>query len=99
MAVNFGIWVALAVVWTTAVCATVAARTGPAGAASRAIGEITALDSVWKQISIKTDRGEAITITLGTTATIRKVPTGVTDLTKASAVAFFGLWGLAIARL
>jgi hypothetical protein len=47
------------------------------------IGEVTALDAQSRQISLKTDQGEAVTVTVGDSTSFRRVPPGAKDLTTA----------------
>jgi hypothetical protein len=56
-------------------------------AASQVIGEVTALDAQFRQISIRTDQGEAVTVAISDSTTFRKVPAGAQDLTKATRIA------------
>lgn len=56
-------------------------------AASQVIGEVTALDAQSRQISIRTDQGEAVTVAIADGATFRKVPAGAGDLTQATRIA------------
>jgi hypothetical protein len=55
---------------------------------SQTIGEVTALDAQSRQISLKPDQGEAVTVTGGDNTSFRKVPPGAADLTKATRIAF-----------
>jgi transcription antitermination factor NusG len=52
------------------------------------IGEVTALDPQSRQISLKTDQGEAVTVTVGDSTSFRRVPPGAKDLTTAARIAF-----------
>jgi hypothetical protein len=52
----------------------------------QAIGEITALDAGSGRISIKTDQGEAVAVTVGDSTSFRRVPPGALDLTKATRI-------------
>ena len=52
------------------------------------IGEVTALDPQSRQISLKTDQGEAVTVTVGDSTSFRRVPPGAKDLTTATRIAF-----------
>jgi hypothetical protein len=55
-------------------------------AASQVIGEVTALDAQTGQISLKTDKGEAVVVTIGGSTTFRRVPPGAQDLTRATRI-------------
>jgi hypothetical protein len=55
------------------------------------IGEITALDPQSRQISLKTDQGEAVTVTVGDSTSFRRVPPGAKDLTTATRIALSDL--------
>src|ERR1019366_7896451 len=55
-------------------------------AASQVIGEVTALDAPTGQISLKTDKGEAVVVTIGGSTTFRRVPPGAQDLTRATRI-------------
>src|SRR5437867_1658809 len=54
--------------------------------ASQVIGEVIALDAQLRQISIRTDQGEAVTVAIGDSTTFRKVPAGAQNLTKAARI-------------
>jgi hypothetical protein len=60
-------------------------------AAGQVIGEVTALDAQSRQISLKTDQGEAVAVTVGDSTSFRRVPPGAQDLTKATRIAFSDL--------
>jgi len=55
------------------------------------IGEVTALDAQSRQISLKTDQGEAVTVTVGESTSFRRVPPGAKDLTTATRIALSDL--------
>lgn len=57
----------------------------------RVIGEVTALDAQSRQISLKTDQGEAVTVTVSDSTSFRRVPPGAQDLTKATPIALSDL--------
>src|ERR1017187_10525381 len=57
-------------------------------ASGQVIGEVTALDPQSRQISLKTDQGEAVTVTVGEVTSFRRVPPGAKDLTTAARIAF-----------
>jgi hypothetical protein len=59
--------------------------------ASQVIGEVTAVAAQSRQISLKTDKGEAVTVTVSAGAAIRRVPPGAQDLTKATSIALADL--------
>ena len=61
------------------------------GGTVRIIGEVVALDTAIQNITLKTDKGEAVTVVLTGRATLRKVPPGAPDLAKAAAIAFADL--------
>lgn len=73
------------------VCVSGQAQPAPASASSRMLGEVVGLDAPSKRISLKDAKGEAITVTLTGKATLRKVPPGAPDLTKAAAIDFSDL--------
>jgi hypothetical protein len=52
------------------------------------IGEVTALDAQSGQISLKTDKGEAVTAPVGASTVYLRVPPGEKDLQKAARIAF-----------
>jgi hypothetical protein len=56
--------------------------------AGQVIGEIAAIDSQSRQISLKTDKGEAVAVVVAETTVFRRVPPGAQDLTKAVRIAF-----------
>ena len=60
-------------------------------ASGQVIGEVTALDPQSRQISLKTDQGEAVTVTVGDSTSFRRVPPGAKDLTAATRIAFSDL--------
>jgi hypothetical protein len=55
---------------------------------TRVIGEVTTLAPASGQISLKTDRGDAVTVVVVSGAALRKVPPGVQDLTGATRIDF-----------
>jgi len=55
------------------------------------IGEVTALVAQSRQISLKTDQGELVTVTVGDSTSFRRVPPGAKDLTTATRIAFSDL--------
>ena len=63
----------------------------PTPAASQVIGEVTALDAQSRQISLKPDQGEAVTVTVSDSTSFRRVPPGAQDLTKATRIALSDL--------
>src|SRR6058998_2102474 len=63
----------------------------PAVSANQALGEVTAIDAQSKQISLKPDKGEPVTIVVGAATVFRQVPAGALDLTKAVRIAFTDL--------
>jgi hypothetical protein len=67
------------------------AQSTQAPAASQVIGEVTALDAQSRQISLKPDQGEAVTVTVGDSTSFRRVPPGAQDLTKATRIALSDL--------
>jgi hypothetical protein len=69
---------------TVAFFATASAQT-PAPAAARVTGTVTAVNAASKQISVKTDKGEEITLT--TLTFLRRMPPGETDTKKAANIA------------
>jgi hypothetical protein len=69
----------------------VPARAQTPAAASQVLGEVTAIDAQSRQISLKPDKGEPITITVGDATLFRRVPPGALDMTKAVRIAFTDL--------
>jgi hypothetical protein len=69
---------------TVGIFATASAQT-PAPAAARVTGTVTAVNAASKQISVKTDKGEEITLT--TLTFLRRMPPGETDTKKATNIA------------
>jgi len=61
---------------------------GQAPPATQVIGEITAIDAASKTISLKTDKGEMVTIGTADNTFFRKVPPGATDMSKAARIQF-----------
>ena len=55
------------------------------------IGEVTALVAQSRQVSLKTDQGELVTVTVGDSTSFRRVPPGAKDLTTATRIAFSDL--------
>jgi hypothetical protein len=60
-------------------------------AATQVIGEVTALDAQSRQISLKPDQGEAVTVTVSDSTSFRRIPAGAQDLTKATRIALSDL--------
>jgi hypothetical protein len=60
-------------------------------ASGRVIGEVTALVAQPRQISLKTDNGEKVTVAVGDSTAFRRVPPGAQDLTKATPIVFTDL--------
>ena len=67
------------------------AQSTQAPAASQVIGEVTALDAQSRQISLKPDQGEPLTVTVTDSTSFRRVPPGAQDLTKATRIALSDL--------
>jgi hypothetical protein len=79
------------IVLAAVVCAGVAgAQTAAPGAkpAGRIIGEVTAVDTAARTLSLKPDQGGAVAVTLTEKALFLRVPPGEKDLTKASRISF-----------
>jgi hypothetical protein len=57
-------------------------------ASSQVIGEVAAIEAQSRQVSLKSDKGEMITVALSETASVRKVPPGAQDLTRAARIPF-----------
>lgn len=72
------------------VMAALAGRTRAQGqpASNQAIGEVSAIDAQARQVSLKSDKGETITVAVSDAAAVRKVPPGAQDLTKAARISF-----------
>lgn len=60
-------------------------------AAARVIGAVTGLKADSGQILINTDEGRAVTVVVGGSTAIRKVPPGVQDLSAAARIDFSGI--------
>ena len=67
------------------------AALGQSQSGQSTIGEVTALVAQSRQISLKTDQGEAVTVTAGDSTSFRRVPPGAKDLTTATRIAFSDL--------
>jgi hypothetical protein len=59
--------------------------------ATRVIGEVTGLAAGAGQISLKTDDGETVTVTVGVNTAFRRFPPGAQDLASAARVDFSGI--------
>src|SRR6185503_10148489 len=71
--------------------ATFAQAGDPNIAAKHAIGEIKSIDAAAKQLTIKTDAGSEVTVSLSDKTTYKKLAPGVTSLTNATDVTFADL--------
>ncbi|HWB85557.1 MAG TPA: hypothetical protein VG675_15540 [Bryobacteraceae bacterium] len=60
--------------------------TAPASANAQVIGQVTALDAQARQITLKPDTGEAVTVILGDRTLLVRVPPGEKDLKKATRI-------------
>src|SRR5579864_3635929 len=60
------------------------AQTAPA--LQSATGTVTKVDAAARSATIKTDAGQEFAVTLDTKATVRRIPAGETDLTKATVI-------------
>ena len=60
-------------------------------AANQVMGEVTAVAAQSGQILLKTDKGEAVTVTVNAGTAFRRVPPGAQDLTKAASIALSDL--------
>ena len=58
----------------------------PGGPGVQVTGEVTALNSQSKKITVKTDRGAVITLSVAERAPLRRVPAGAKDLTTAARI-------------
>ena len=75
----------LAGVWLAVSAASMAwAQTAPA--LQSATGTVTKVDAAARSATIKTDAGQEFAVTLDTKATVRRIPAGETDLTKATVI-------------
>ncbi len=60
-------------------------------ASSRVIGEVTGLNAASRQITLKTDKGDVVTVVAAGSAALRRVPPGVQDLNSAIRIDFSGI--------
>src|SRR5215217_6543682 len=60
-------------------------------AATQAIGDVTALNATAGQISLRTDKGESVTVVAGPNTAIRKVPAGAQSLATAVRIELSGI--------
>ncbi|HET6976995.1 MAG TPA: hypothetical protein VFI24_11765 [Pyrinomonadaceae bacterium] len=67
------------------------AQTDPSIAAKYAIGEIKSIDAATKQLTIKTDAGSMVTVSLSDKTTYKKLAPGEQSLTNASDITFADL--------
>src|SRR6185503_13106366 len=67
------------------------AQTDPNIAAKHAIGEIKSIDAAAKQLTIKTDAGSIVTVSLNDKTTYKKLAPGEQTLTNATDVTFADL--------
>lgn len=58
----------------------------PGGPSVQVTGEVTALNNQSKQITVKTDQGAVITLSVAERAPLRRVPAGAKDLTTAARI-------------
>jgi hypothetical protein len=70
--------------------ATVGAQTQQGGAApkQRLVGEVTAVDASARQVTVRSDTGESVTVSVGDQTTYTRMPPGETNLQKGEAAAF-----------
>ncbi len=59
--------------------------------ATRVIGEVTGLNAASRQITLKTDKGDVVTVVAAGSAALRRVPPGVQDLNSATRIDFSGI--------
>ena len=71
--------------------ASLAQATDPGIAAKHAIGEIKSVDAAAKQLTIKTDAGSIVTVSLNDKTTYKKLAPGEQTLTNATDVTFADL--------
>jgi transcription antitermination factor NusG len=57
-----------------------------APAAQFTTGTVTKVDAAAKSLTLKTDAGQEFTVTMDTKSTVRRIPAGETDLTKATMI-------------
>ena len=67
-----------------AVMAAVGAASGQTPAPQFTTGTVTKVDG--KSVTLKTDPGQEFTVTMDTRSQVRRIPAGVTDLTKAETI-------------
>ena len=67
------------------------AQPTPAPASIQVVGEVTAMVAQSGRISIRTDKGEGVTITVSDSTSFRRIPPGAQDLTKATRIALSDL--------
>lgn len=63
-----------------------ATQTDPGITATRVIGEVRSIDSTTKQLTVKTDAGSLVAITLADSTTYSRLPPGETTLAKATEI-------------
>lgn len=82
-----GVGVAL---WAMLSCVPMRAQTTQSapGGNVRVLGDVVALDALTRRVSLKSDKGEAVTVVLTEQTALRKVPPGASDLTKAVMITF-----------
>lgn len=62
--------------------------TGVFAQAVSKVGTVTKIDPASKELTLKTDQGPEVMVTLAPTASFRRVPPGTTDLKKAATITF-----------
>jgi len=75
-----------AVISVAAVGRAQAPAAAPAPAATFTTGTVTKVDAAAKSLTLKTEAGTEFIVTLDTKSTVRSIPLGVTDLTKATVI-------------
>jgi len=83
--------VAIGLITLTLISASVAQTGDPNIAAKHAIGEIKSIDAAAKQLTIKTDAGSMVTVSLSDKTTYKKLAPGEQSLTNATDVTFADL--------
>lgn len=66
-------------------------QTDPGITATRVVGEVTAIDAAAKQLTVKTDAGSVVTVTLSDTTNYSRLAPGETTMANATKIAFADL--------
>jgi hypothetical protein len=82
---------ALAAILAVAAATSAAAQTPPAGNRAQLSGTVTAVNSDAKQLSLKADKGDEVTVSTSDRTLILRIPPGETDPKKGSKIALAAL--------